>query len=163
MLTFLLQLNCFKKTSIYRHAYSFSVYCNTLYCWPLHHDTYPNTRLWPPPHCPAINGTFFLFVASFSRSTLVPASSWPALSVCARRSSGPSCSPPEWWERWDRSVSPQVSTSQGCFLSQERQKVNWNTQETDYKKTLCRTFPMTDRCADCSRPRLYQSLRHFST
>lgn len=52
----------------------------------------------------------------------VPASSWPALSACAHRSSGPSCSLLEWWGHWDRSASPRASTSQGCFLSRERRK-----------------------------------------
>lgn len=59
----------------------------------------------------------------------LPASSWPALSVCDHHSSGPSCSPPGWWEHWDRSASPQASTSQGYFLSRERQEVSWNTRQ----------------------------------
>lgn len=66
--------------------------------------------------------------------SFVPASSWPALSVCAHHSSGPSCSPPGWWEHWDRSASPQASTSQGYFLSRERHGVSRDTQESDYKK-----------------------------
>lgn len=62
----------------------------------------------------------------------VPASSWPTLCVCAHRSSGPSCSPPGWWGHWDRSASPQASTSQGYFLSQGdeeegREDVSWTS------------------------------------
>lgn len=104
----------------------------------------------------------------------VPASSWPALSVCARHSSGPSCSPPGWWAHWDRSVSPQASTSRECFLSQggrgEEEEKQWaKMPEKDggvegkggregwagSTESRCRTFLMMDCSADSLKQRCF--------
>lgn len=115
--------------------------------------------------------------AKFRQNALkvnIPASSWPALSVCARRSSGPSCSPPGWWAHWDRSVSPRASTSLGCFLSQggrgEEEEKQWaKMPEKDggvegkggregwagSTESRCRTFLMMDCSADSLRQRCF--------
>lgn len=109
----------------------------------------------------------------------VPASSWPTLYVCAHHSSGPSCSPPGWWEHLDRSASPQASTSRGYFLfqkgkgewrrSSELNEWKWRQGgwEGLYKGTgssewWCRTLLMMDRSADCFRQKCFSCTNPFS-